>query len=227
VTQLKIVISKELKKFMMYARQITEIEGKETGFYLHSFNLPGQNNTDPYDIFHSELIIGDNKGIYLHSKYKRLTKDLEGKIIMCGTFHIHPFKKHLDVYKSSETIDENRLAHVEECCKSCLSVDDLDTLLIGTIKRDSTDRITCLLSDTENSVSYYIPKKNISAEEFTNAYSKFKTDRQPLACTETVYTKEGPFTFPTRKYRMVYKYIFDLFDKNEFDLNSDETIIDI
>lgn len=224
---MKIVISKELKKFMQYSRQITEIEGKETGFYIHYFNLPGHDDITPYDIFHSELIIGDHKGIYLHSKYKHLTKNLEGKIVICGSFHTHPFKKYLDVYKSSEAVDKNRLVHVEECCKSCLSVDDLNTLLVGTIKRDSAGMITCLLSDTEDNVSYYIPKKNISGDEFTDTYSKFKTGRQPLACTETIYTKEGPFTFPTQKYRRVYKYIFDMFDKNEFGLNSEETIIDI
>jgi hypothetical protein len=39
-------------------------------------------------------------------------------------------------------------------------------------------------------VSYYIPKKNVSEEEFTNVYSKFKTDRQPLACAETTYTNK-------------------------------------
>jgi hypothetical protein len=48
-----------------------------------------------------------------------------------------------------------------------------------------------------------------------------------LACTETIYTKEGSVTFPTPKYRRAYKYIFDLFDKSRFDLNSEEEIIDI
>jgi hypothetical protein len=227
VTQLKVIISKELKKFMRYAKQITEIEGKETGFYLHYFNLPGQNNVDPYDIFHSELVIGDNRGIYLHSKYRRLTKDLEGKIVICGSFHIHPFKKYLNDYTNSETVDKNRLAYVEECCRNCLSFDDIETLLVGTMKRDSTVMITCLLSDTENNVSYYIPRKHVSIDELTGAYKKFKKDQQPLACTETIYTKEGPVTFPTPKYRRAYKYIFDLFDKNRFDLNSEDEIIDI
>lgn len=212
---------------MIYAKKISEIEGKETGFYIHYFNLPGQNHIDPYDIFHSELIIGDNKGIYLHSKYKRLTKDLEGKIIICGSFHIHPFKKYLDDYKCSNAIDGNRLAYVEECCKGCLSFDDFETLLVGVIKRDPTVMITCLLSDTEDCVSYYIPKKNISIDEFASVYNKFKKDMRPLAITETVYTREGSFTFPSRKYRKVYEYIFNLFDKNEFDLHSGETIIDI
>lgn len=212
---------------MIYAKKISEIEGKETGFYIHYFNLPGQNDTDPYDIFHSELIIGDNKGIYIHSKYKRLTKDLEGKIMICGSFHTHPFKKYLNDYKCSNTVDGNRLAYVEECCKSCLSFDDFETLLVGVIKRDPTVMITCLLSDTEDCVSYYIPKKNISIDEFTSVYNKFKKDQRPFACTETVDTRVGPFNFPTRKYRRVYEYVFNLFDKNEFDLNSGETIIDI
>jgi hypothetical protein len=227
VTQLKITISKELKKFMGYAKQISEIEGKEAGFYLHRFNLPGQNGADPYDIFHSELILGDNKGIYLHSKYKHLVKELENKIIICGSFHIHPFKKYLNDYLSSKTVDRNRLVYVKECCRNCLSCDDFETLLVGSMKRDPMVMITCVLSDTDNRVSYYVPKKHISIDKFTSVYNKFKKTQQPLACTETIYIKERPITFPTSTYWKIYEYIFDLFDKNDFDLNSEETIVDI
>jgi hypothetical protein len=35
----KIIISKELKKFMSCAKQITEIEDKETWFYINYFDL--------------------------------------------------------------------------------------------------------------------------------------------------------------------------------------------
>lgn len=43
--------------------------------------------------------------------------------------------------------------------------------------------ITCLMYDIDEKVSYYIPRKNISIDEFTNVHNKFKTDRQPSTCT--------------------------------------------
>ncbi len=222
---MKIVISKDIKKFMGYAKQISEIEGRETGFLFHYFNLPVQNNVDKHDIFHTELVIGQKMHIRLRSKYSNFLSGLENKIVICGSFHTHSNKKYLDSYENDK--DENRLVYVKECCQNYLSFSDLKMLLANIVKRDPVCMITCVLSDIDNQVSYYIPKKHISIEEFENINNRLRNDFQPQVCTETIYTQKGSVTFPTPEYRKMYGYVFDLFDENKFDLNSEETIIDI
>lgn len=223
---MKIIISKELKKFMRYAKKITEIEDKETGFYIHIFNLPGMNDFDPYDTFHSELIIGDNKGIYLHSKYKRLTKSLDGKIIICGSFHTHSHKKYLANYESAKNAGD-RLVYNKDYCRNYLSSGDFGTVLSGIMKGGTSERITCVLSDTEDRVSYFIPKKCVSIDEFALVYDRFRRDKKHLTLTETADLQKDSFTVLIQEHRKTYRHIFDIFDKGMFSLNSDETIIEI
>ena len=224
---MKIVISKEIKNFMRYAKQISEIEGRETGFLFHYFNLPIQNNVDKPDIFHTELIVGQKMYIHLRSKYSNFLSGLENKIVICGSFHTHSNKKYLDSYENEKVSDENRLAYVKKCCQSYLSFNDLKTLLANIVKRDPVCMITCVLSDIDNQVSYYVPKKHVSIEEFESIHNRLRSDCQLQACTETIDTQKGSVTFPTSEYRKTYGYVFDLFDENKFDLNSEETIIDI
>lgn len=212
---------------MIYAKQITEMEGRETGFLIHYFNLPGQNYTDQFDTFHTELVIGYKKCLILHSKYKNFPNSLDGKVMICGSFHTHSYKKYLNNYENSKTVDENRLAYIKERCQNCLSFDDLETVLVGIMKRDPKCMITCVLSDIEDRVSCYIPKKHVSVDEFARIYDRFKKDRQLSMCTETICTQEGLVTFPTLEYKKMCEYVLDLFDEKKFDLNSGETIIDI
>lgn len=220
---MKIVIGKDIKKFMGYAKQISEIEGRETGFLLHYFNLPVQNNVDKTDIFHTELVIGQKMHIRLRSKYSNFLSGLENKIVICGSFHTHSIKKYLDGYENGKVSDKN--LYVKKCCQSYLSFSDLKTLLANIVKRNPVCMITCVLSDIDNQVSYYIPKKYVSIEEFESIHNRFRSDFQ--SCTETIDTQKGSVTFPTSEYRKMYGYVFDLFDENKFDLNSEETIIDI
>ena len=224
---MKIAISKEIKNFMKCAKYISETEGRETGFLLHYFNFPYQNHVDIRDIFHTELIIGEKRHIYLRSKYQNFLSGLENKIMICGSFHIHSYKKYLNSYENSKIVDENRLTYVKECCRSCLSLNDLETVLANIVKRDPKYRITCVLSDIENCVSYYIPKKHVSIDEFKNVHNRLKEGFQVPICTETIDIPECPMSFPTSEYRKIYDYIFNLFDENKFDLYSEETIIDI
>lgn len=224
---MKIVISKETKNFMRYAKQISEIEGRETGFLLHCFNLPNQNHRNMREVFHTEMVIGNKASIRIRSKYQNFLSGLENKIGICGSFHVHPYRKHLNSYKESNMVDKNRLDYIQKCCKGLLSFTDLEILLANIVKRDPKWRITCVLSDLEDCVCYYIPKKQISIAEFEKIYNIYKNDIKPSVCTETIDTKEGPVKFPTLEYRKKYSYVFDLLNENKFDLNSEETIIDI
>ena len=223
---MRIVISKEIKNFMRCAKQITEIEGRETGFLLYYFDLPENNHNDQYDIFHTDMVIGDKQCLYMRSKYKNFLNGLEGKVIMCGSFHTHPYRKYLDSHEGSKVADKNRLTCIKEYCRNCLSFGDLETVLTCIAKRDPKSRITCVLSDIEENVSYYVPKKYVSVDTFASVYDRFKKDRQSTA-SKTVCERDGLITFPTSEYRKMYSYIFDLFDENTFDLNFGETIIDI
>ncbi len=182
---------------------------------------------DIRDIFHTEMVIGEKRHVYLRSRYQNFLSGLENKIIICGSFHVHSHKKYINSYANSEFVDKNRLSYIKECCRSCPSLNDLETILANIVKRDSRCRITCILSDIEDQVSYYIPKKHISIEDFKNTYNRLKEDLQVQIYTETIDTLEGPMSFPTPEYRKVYEHVFGLFDENKFDLHSEETIIDI
>lgn len=223
---MKIVISKETKNFMRYAKRISEIEGRETGFLLHYFHLPNNNN-DCLDVFHTEMVIGDKAFIRIRSKYQNFLSGLENKIELCGSFHVHPYRKYLNSYKEAEMVCEDRLDYIRKCCRGLLSFTDLEILLDNIIKRNPKWRITCVLSDLEDCVYYYIPKKQISMTEFEKVYNIYKNDINPQMCAEIIDTQEGPMKFPTQEYRKKYSYVFDLLEENKFELNSDETIIDI
>jgi len=223
---MKIVISKETKNFMRCAKQISEIEGRETGFLFHYFNLPNQNHRNVREVFHTEMVIGDKASIRIRSKYQNFLSGLGDKIIICGSFHIHPYKKRLEGYKNSG-VDKNRLEYIEKCCSGVLSFNDLDNLLTNIIKGDPKCGITCVLSDIEDTVLYYVPKKYISIEKFKDVHHRFKEDAQLSECIDTIDIQEDHMKFPTPEYRKTLKYILDLFEENRFDLNLEETIIDI
>lgn len=222
---MKIVLNKEIKDLMRNAKQITERVGKETGFFLYYFR-DLQDYLGQYHIFPTELIVGNKSNVDIHSMRESSFKKLGANIVVCGSFHIHSYKKYLDSI-DSRMVDENRLAYINECCRNYLSFIDLEGVLDGIIRGNSDCMITCVLSDIEDYVPYYIPKKDISNDEFRAAYNIFIEDQRPSMYTETIYTPEGNISFPTPEYKKRYEYVFSLFDENRFDLYSGDTIIDI